>query len=132
MDIGQLRNSPIRRALSPLNFSALIDTQHIVTPSEPRKTPERRYAIECWRCPDCREVYDWEDEALECCADDIPKHPEEGDTRCPVCAAECADIYAAADCCLWKDLTAPARWRMAAAVEGGAIWINAIEKECGR
>jgi hypothetical protein len=117
MDIEQLRNSPVRRALSPLNFSLLINTQHIVTQSEARKSPETRRAIECWKCPDCFEVYEWEDEAVDCCADDVPKHPEEGDTHCPVCAAEC---------CLWKDIAAPARWQIAAAVESGASWIDAI------
>lgn len=51
---------------------------------------------------------------------------EEEVIYCPVCEAEYDDHEGAADCCLWKDADLPARWRIAAAVRGGATWQEAI------
>lgn len=79
-----------------------------------------------------RERHDHEDDAAECCAPagDPWLHDQEGEILCPVCRqGGNRDYHAAASCCLWKDLDAPARWRIADAVEAGASWDEAIAKE---
>ena len=107
--------------LSPLNFRGLIDTMRLVVSSEPTKTTKRRRAIECWRCPECSDVHEWEDEAEECCAEEEAKETPKA-KACPVCAAKCETFRDAADCCLWKDIDAYSRWRIADAVEAGSTW----------
>jgi hypothetical protein len=109
--------------LSPLNLSGLIANARLALaePELPTRTP---VMVEMWSCPKCRELHEAEDDAASCCA------PSGGgtdhDTRCPVCSEEAADFRAAADCCLWKDLAAPVRWRIADAVEAGATWTDAL------
>lgn len=115
--------------LSPLNLSGLLTTlQAQACGTTPAANPKERRnrALECWRCPECREVYDWEDEAEECCAEPAPAVTSQ--PTCPVCAAEYTSHRDAADCCLWKDLDAPTRWRMADAVEAGSTWADQIAK----
>jgi hypothetical protein len=68
----------------------------------------------------CFEDYDDDEDAAEDCCQSVG-HPEEAHA-CPVCNAAAIDPWAAADCCLWKDLPAPARWKIAAAVEAGSTW----------
>lgn len=51
--------------------------------------------------------------------------------RCPVCTTQHSEYRLAADCCLWKDLPAPTRWRIADAVEAGATWLDAINTHAG-
>ena len=107
--------------LSPLNFRGLIATLGLVTKEEPTKPRTRRRAIECWKCPDCREVYNFEDDAEECCEKPAPSTPLTA-TSCPVCSERYDSARSASDCCLWKDIDAHTRWRMADAVEAGSNW----------
>jgi hypothetical protein len=114
--------------LSPLNFRGLIATLGIVgEPVADAKTSNRPKprAIECWRCSECREVHSWESEAEECCADEDAKAAPTA-TDCPVCAAKYSEHRDAADCCLWKDIDAPTRYRMADAVEAGSTWVEQL------
>lgn len=118
--------------ISPLNFRGLLHTLNVV--GEPvgdpaqnsPNAPLRRRAIECWKCPECQEVYEWEDEAEECCAEavaqDAPFSP-----ACPVCAQKYDAHRDAADCCLWKDLDAHTRWAVADAVQAGSTWVEALQ-----
>jgi hypothetical protein len=92
--------------------------------------------VEAYKCPACDALHEDEFDAEDCCPydGDVTEnllHDQEGDEKCPVCGEGCADAYLAADCCLWKDLPPAARWRIAAAVEGGAEWRDAIAKETG-
>jgi len=116
--------------LSPLNFRGLLATAGITPQGElsaKAGRPVARPAIECWRCAECRQVYDWEDEAEECCPDPVPACSVE--PVCPVCAQTSRDHRDAADCCLWKDLDQLQRYAIADAVEGGKSWLEAMGLE---
>ena len=106
--------------LSPFNLRGLINTMGCVVPTETSAKSKLR-AIECWRCPECWDVHDFEDEAEECCAEAAAKAAPSA-KACPVCAQKYDEHRAAADCCLWKDIDAHTRWRMADAVEAGSTW----------
>ena len=112
--------------LSPLNFRGML-AQAGVTPNgaeKPQQKGKRRPAIECWRCAECLEVYDWEDEAEECCADLTPAASSNSD--CPVCGEGHNSPRDAVDCCLWKDMSQSERYAVADKVEGGATWLDAL------
>jgi hypothetical protein len=115
--------------LSPLNFQQLIHRHQAfelgpmdsVGPTEPKNI-----AIECWKCPECLEVYDDEFEAEECCMPDEDLHHKAAPVYCPVCGDGATDHRDAADCCLWKDIDAETRWAMADKVEAGASWADLL------
>lgn len=121
--------TPKTSRLSPLNFQGLIATAELRQMRESRDGPQdKRRAIECWKCPDCDEVYEWESEAEECCIDPWPAlHPEEAPTDCPICGEKCLDHREASDCCLWKDFDAATRWAMVDKVEAGARWVDLLQ-----
>ena len=75
-----------------------------------------------WRCNICRDLHDDEDDAAECCSAAVTSHAEELPNWCPVCGKEATSPHAASDCCLWKDIDANTRWRMADQVEAGSTW----------
>lgn len=117
--------------LSPLNFVGLIariNDSDLARGSKWMAKPEkkkRRKAIQviCWQCPACSDTHEDEDDAEDCCADESSGTAhEEGSSDCPVCGLGYPEPRVAADCCLWKDLDAPTRWRMADAVEAGSTW----------
>jgi hypothetical protein len=115
--------------LSPLNFQALIANSRQASAEAAEKADGggRRRPIECWRCPECLDVHDDEFDAEECCADlEAEKQPTGTEPYCPVCRLKHVDHYAAADCCLWKDMAPPARWAVAASVERGSTWTQAL------
>jgi len=106
--------------LSPLNFSGLIATD-----LGPVTEKKRGRAVEIvqWSCSECCCVYDDEDEAAECCGDE----DEEYACACPVCGTgKYEDARDASDCCLWKDIDAPTRWKMADAVDAGSTWAEQL------
>ncbi len=80
-----------------------------------------------YRCPECGDLHDVEEDAEDCCAADDADH-----VRCPVCGSVCGDHHDAANCCLWRDLDVAARFRIAMRVEAGAEWLDAIEAEADR
>jgi hypothetical protein len=43
-----------------------------------------------------------------------------------VCGTTAETHRLAADCCLWKDIGAAERWRIADAVEAGATWADQL------
>jgi hypothetical protein len=119
--------------LSPLNFRGLLHTLNVVgeplggpAPESPSAPKHRRRAIECWKCPECDEVYEWEDEAEECCAEAAAQEAPFS-TACPVCAKSYETHRDASDCCLWKDLDTHTRWAVADAVQAGSTWIEALK-----
>lgn len=99
----------------------------------------RRHArvVRVYECPDCDERHDLEIDAEECCVAkeraDVSVCPSFTGALvpCPVCALGFESEYGAADCCLWKDIAAPGRWRIVRAVEAGAEWAEAIAAESG-
>lgn len=93
--------------------------------SETRKQEGRVTEVTMYRCNHCDELHDWEEDAEECCAKDLP--PGAGDPNCPVCNCEFSDNREASDCCLWKDLDAPTRWAMADAVDEGSTWTEQLQ-----
>lgn len=113
--------------LSPLNFRGLIDTMGIVLVGRDAKIKERTRLepIACWRCPECDHVHRDEDDAAECCAD-VGVKCAPTSMGCPVCAQECDSHRDASDCCLWKDLDAATRHRIADAVEAGSTWTEKL------
>ncbi len=117
--------------LSPLNFSGLIAMANMPLGALPESHPAHisRRAIECWKCPDCDEVYDDESDAIDCCgeASDSPcVRVAEAAGLCPVCASHNPSHRDAADCCLWKDFDAYTRWAMADRVEAGETWTQVL------
>lgn len=115
--------------LSPLNFSGLIALANTTQRDLPEDHPAKRRAIECWKCPDCDEVYDDETDAIDCCEEvsDLPcVRVAEAAGLCPVCGSHNPSPRDAADCCLWKDFDAHTRWAMADRVEAGEAWIDVL------
>lgn len=114
--------------LSPLNFRGLMATLCIVgepLQEAPSTKRTRQRAIECWRCSECLDVYERESDAEVCCAYNHVKSAST-DPACPVCAEKYVNHREAANCCLWKDIDAPTRYRMADAVEAGSTWGNQL------
>jgi hypothetical protein len=88
-------------------------------------------------CVACSDEHDYRSDAEECCPDS-----DEGSAdmpgavlkyTCPVCrGSSFSEVEMAADCCLWKDIDAPGRWRIAALVDAGGSWTEAIEEITGQ
>lgn len=112
-------------SLSPLNFLGLVAQQRT-----PQDKPAGGHAIAITRylCSVCNADYENEVDAKEC----FGAEEEAGDKRCPVCASKCDDTRDAADCCLWKDIDAPTRWRMADAVDDGSTWAEQLAAYTGK
>lgn len=87
---------------------------------------DRVREVVMYRCTECDELHDDEDDAADCCAPDVDLHDEEAPSRCPVCAAKYSSPHEAVDCCLWKDVDAPTRWRMASQIDAGATWAEVL------
>lgn len=106
--------------ISPLNFTELLARLRM-PPADPKKRVEE---VRMYRCLECDEVHEEEMDARACCAE-----PTDTDTGpyCPVCGTKCHDHEAASDCCLWKDLDATTRHRIAAAVEAGSTWADQLQ-----
>jgi len=127
------RLSPLTRA--GLQFTAMVAAEAGRTVEKPHPRP---VDVRAWECGECGSLHRWEDDAFECCAPAGvrglgDKTPNEDAILCPVCADPCCDHRDAADCCLWHDLDAPTRWRIADSVEAGdATWAEAISKETTR
>lgn len=83
--------------------------------------------VSMWRCNVCRELHDDEVDVAECCTDAVMTHAEELPNWCPVCGKEATSPHEASDCCLWKDLDATTRWKMANQVEAGATWAEVLQ-----
>lgn len=134
--------------LSPLTTSGLLFNLPNMEVTSTKALASRH---ERWRCPECDRLCHSENEAIECCppvpikvwVDDegnVFDFEDEGaqiaeeeiERTCPVCAGTWVDSAVAADCCPWKDIDAPGRWRIARAVEGGATWREAIAAEGAR
>lgn len=81
--------------------------------------------VTMYRCPVCRQLHDYSDDASECCAP-VSTHAEESTTECPVCGAAHQDTESAAHCCLWKSMTHFYRLRVAQLVSDGETWSEAI------
>lgn len=84
--------------------------------------------IECvlmYLCPGCGEPHHCKSDAENCC--DPEEDEDEDPIECPVCGSACDDHREAASCCLWKDLDAPTRWKVADAVEAGVTWTEALQ-----
>jgi hypothetical protein len=125
-------NGPLVSRLSPLNFRGLIATLRAglqPTPQAAARAAYRPRPRQVWLCPECGDSHDWEDEASECCAPNALAEVAESPGHCPICRADNYGPYEAADCCLWKDIDAPTRWRIAAAVHAGATWAEALGQE---
>lgn len=122
--------------ISPLNFAALVARAR--GELEPRPVPlgkikHRRAALVFYKCPECFESYDEEDEAEECCQGDEcdaarPLKPE-GLAHCPVCNRGTEmDYHEAVTCCLWKDIGPFERYAIATMMERGNVtWAEALE-----
>lgn len=109
-------------------------------------------------CPSCEKAHKEEYEAEECCPRDIgtiyvdegtgkeycspeelaadsktgragaPSIPTVPACTCPVCGHESSSPHESVECCLWKDLDAPTRWKVAAALEAGSTWTEELAK----
>lgn len=79
--------------------------------------------VQAWQCGSCGELYISHRDAEVCCR---PINNEEAPQVCPICGSEHKDAYGAADCCLWKSLDSPTRRRIAAQVDVGSTWADAI------
>ena len=118
----------LTRFLSPAVLAAMAHAEQFSAPANrPADSDIHIDTIIKFICPDCDEGHDYRDDAVNCCS----KNRLSGSVKqllftCPVCQQKCADIHDAANCCLWKDLAPMARFNIAAAVERGATWADAI------
>ena len=116
--------------LSPRTLDALRRTHEAPPKPAIQDNDEGRIeSVMCWRCKECSEVHECKDDALDCCPplEASGKHDQDPPILCPVCGADHAEHRLAVDCCLWRDIDAPTRWRIADAVEAGADWAEAIQ-----
>lgn len=104
------------------------DTARLASETKARRRVEE---VTCWRCLECDALHEDEDEAMDCCEPAVAVHDEEIGDHCPVCSKEYANPHEVADCCLWKDIDAPTRWRMACQVEAGSTWAQVLGVEGG-
>ena len=118
--VGQVER-PIR--LSPLNLSGLIDGARAGYSRSDKAAGKRKSAMEIvrWGCPECGDTFDEDEEQLaeDCCQG---KSADDESSGCPVCEKSYVDHREAADCCLWKDIDAITRYRIADAVAAGSSW----------
>lgn len=104
-----------------------------------------------WECGRCNTTHTSESAAKDCCrpeVDVVYEHPTTGETfdtanelaeamggtsadalHCPACGDEHGDAYDAASCCMWRDFSVAARWRLASAVTRGETWAAAVAAE---
>lgn len=111
--------------LSPLNLFGIKSQMAMAAMKEP-KGSRRVEEVVMYRCPECSELHDWEDDAEDCC---VETHDADA-PNCPVCGEKYDSHRSASDCCLWKDLDAPTRWKIADAVRAGATWADALGLSC--
>lgn len=110
--------------LSPLNLSGLLATLRALPDDAEAAADDRVEEVRMWRCLECREVHDEEEDARDCCRKAVGEPGQS--PHCPVCNSNNPNHRDAADCCLWKDLEAPTRWRTADAVEAGSTWAEQL------
>lgn len=118
--VGSQVERPVR--LSPLNLSGLLaEWRGNGKPAVTGKKRESAREMINWACPICRERFDEDEEkaAEECCQG---KADDDENAACPVCKQSYINHREAANCCLWKDLDADTRYRMADAVEASSSW----------
>lgn len=109
--------------ISPLNQFSIIATARARDKDDRSDGVGRIEEVVMYRCPACRDLHEFEDEAADCCK---PKAPPQSWATCPVCGEHHRTHRDAADCCLWKDLDAYARMAIADAVEAGSDWITEL------
>lgn len=112
--------------LSQLNLSGLVARSRIVPEEEQRPTKPHRVTM--WECAVCWERHEEREEAVKCCAVKAEASSNDAQPCCPVCGIEYGDYRDAADCCLWRDLTADTRWTIADRVASGTPWVEALEQ----
>lgn len=103
--------------IGPLNFARLIERSEAIgrlaTEVPASDDGEGRIErVDGYRCTVCQEFYESHEkqDAIDCCA---PGNSGVESIACPACGAEAKDYHLAASCCLWKDLDAPTRTRIA-------------------
>lgn len=92
------------RPVDQLPLAALAPTEG------PAKKRSRRQPEEIvrWRCPECWEEHEDEDDAAECCLEEEEAVGcggmllETGQVRCPCCGTANDDYEDAIGCCMWK------------------------------
>ena len=108
--------------LSPLNFSRLIANKNGLDSANKSGLEPRQV----WQCAACEDTHDCYRDAKTCC------HAGD-DVSCPICEisfqGSITAFRDAADCCLWKDLDALTRWRIADAVEAGSTWVEELLRQ---
>lgn len=133
-------------SLSPLTRSRLLAHAAVGFTSYEMADTEWARKYKRYACSFCGGVYHQERDAEYCCprtvdvvfvspsgeefnsAEELASsmEGEESAPACPVCSNPYTDAWQAVDCCLWKDIEAPTRWRIAASVEQGTSWLDAI------
>jgi hypothetical protein len=113
--------------LSPLNYFGIAARAQIgVVEDEPTKARRQIEEVVMYRCPECHELHEYEDDAEDCCKDEEEAAARGAGTDCPVCGEKYATHRDASDCCLWKDIDALTRWAIADAVEAGSEWATEL------
>ena len=77
-----------------------------------RNVPEE---VLMWRCPECRELYEDEDDAEDCCPADEGRDDlaSVAHAQCPLCGTEYETHESAVDCCMWLTHGPAERWDLA-------------------
>lgn len=109
--------------LSPQTISGVLRIQR--TDDQPNKNKIHTIeTVTAYVCPKCGDLHEWRDDAVECCKTQLEMEADVA--SCPVCAEQYSTHRDAAECCLWKDLSAPERWKIADAVEAGSTWAEEL------
>jgi hypothetical protein len=113
--------------LSPLNYFGIVaQMQNGLPDSGPTEGRRPVEQVMMFRCPECGELHEDEDEAEECCYGKDWSAAPDSEAFFPVCGQEYATHRDASDCCLWKDINALTRWSIADAVEFGSDWVTEL------
>lgn len=75
--------------LSPLNMHGFIAAQRNLYFDAPQSKAKRRIEeVTMYKCPDCGDLHDWEDDAEDCCSTRARANAGDGECVCPVCTEQ--------------------------------------------
>lgn len=82
-------------------------------PPPPAQAKRAKEAIVVYKCPECFEEYDWEEDAVECCDDVEEPERDLAKACCPQCGNTYETVESAVDCCMWLTHSPIQRWELA-------------------
>lgn len=96
-----------------LSFRLPRPAEMVDAPPPANSAKRSKVAIIVYKCPECYEEHDDEDDALECCADVEEPERDLAKACCPQCGNTYETIESAVDCCMWLTHSPAQRWELA-------------------